>query len=314
MPTTPFSSEHEALADSVRRLVEGPLADSAAAAERGGAIHRDVVGRCADLGLFELDDVLAQVAAAQALGRLRSGGLVRVVLDTMLAAAAGLAPTGGFVAVASDARVTVRHGALWGALPFVAGGSFAQRLLLPGVGAVVDLAAARIEPLVDPHALRGAAPAAVTFDATPYAPVEVEIGALHRWELSQAAAAVGAGWLAWDDAHRYAQEREAFGRPIGRFQVNRHALADAATALTAAEALVHDTAHAIAGGRDADPAPALLFAGQAAVAVADRALQLHGGYGYTTEFDLARAWRDARAVQVRSGRLRNRITTQGVLA
>lgn len=314
MPTTPFRSEHEALADSVRRLVEGPLAGDARAAERGEPVQHAALQRCAAVGLLELDDALAEVAAALALGRLRSGGLARVVLDAMLASALDFGSPGDVVAVAPQARVTVRHGAIWGSVPFVAGGQRASLLLLTDQAAVVDLTAAGVEPLTDSHALRGAAPAAVTLDGTPYTAVDLDRGALYRWELNQAAAAVGAGWLAWEDACSYAQQREAFGRPIARFQVNRHALGDCATVLTAAEALVHDTAYAMASGSDADPAAALLFAGQAALRVADQALQLHGGYGYTTEFDLARAWRDARALQVRNDRLRTRITAQGVHA
>jgi alkylation response protein AidB-like acyl-CoA dehydrogenase len=308
MPTTPFSPEHEALGNSVRRLVDGSLAQMAADAERGARNHRDGLQRCDDLGLFDLDDVLAEVAAAAELGRLRSTGFVRVVLDTMLTSALGLRPLERWVAVVRSAELSVVDGSATGTLPFVAGGAFATAVVVLDPGAVVDLTDARVETLPDAHALRGAAPAAVTVDAASTPAGAVDAAAVRRWELTLAAAAVGAGWQQWHDAAAYAQQREAFGRPIARFQVNRHALAAMATRLTAAEALVHDVAFALARGHDADPAAAVLYAATTGVEVADRALQLHGGYGYTTDFDVARAWRDARALRIDSRRLHDRLS------
>jgi alkylation response protein AidB-like acyl-CoA dehydrogenase len=97
---TPFASEHDALRDSVRRLVDGPLAALADGAERGDSVHAEALRRCEDLGLLELGDVLAEVAACEELGRLRSGGLVALVLDAMLLADLGIAD--GPVAVVRD--------------------------------------------------------------------------------------------------------------------------------------------------------------------------------------------------------------------
>jgi alkylation response protein AidB-like acyl-CoA dehydrogenase len=293
---TPFASEHDALRNSVQRLVDGPLVALAEAAERGDPVHAEVLRRCEELGLFELDDVLAEVAACEALGRLRSGGLVTLVLDAMLLAELGVADGAG--AVVRDAPGLVSdEGGCSGVLAFVVGGVLARRCLLLDRGLLLDCEQGwQAQAVVAPHALRGGAVASVTLDGVPAEPFEVPAAAVHRSELREAAAAVGAAHAAFDAAAAYAQQREAFGRPIARFQVNRHALAEMATHITAAEALVLDTAWQWASGDAADPAAARLYAARTAVAAADRALQLHGGYGYTTAFDAQRAWRDARAL------------------
>ena len=311
MPTTPFRPEHTALADSVRRLVEGALAAAATDAEAGASPFADVLRRCDEVGLFALDDVLAQTAAAQELGRLQSGGLVRIVLDTMFTSALGLQPLDGFVAVAPRVAVTVSAAGATGHLPLVAGGGFASSCLVLDAGVLVDVSDANVEPAVGAHALRGSAPASIHLDAAPCRRIDVDPASVARYELSAAAAAVAGGWQVWQAACDYAGQRHAFGRPIARFQVNRHALADAAAKLTAAEALVHDTAYALSQGRDVPTAVALLYATSTVTQVADRALQLHGGNGYTTAFDVARSWRDARAAAVECGDLRRRITTGG---
>lgn len=313
MPTTPFRSEHEALAASVRGLVQGPLAEAAEAAERGEAPLPQALVRCRDVGLFDLaGDALAVTAAAWELGRLRSAGLARMLLDTILTSDLGLDPLDGYVAVAADAQVEVTADGASAHLPFVAGAAAASRCLVLDSGVVVELAGATVAALADAHALRGSAPAAVTLAAAPFERLVLDAGAVSRWELARAAAAVSGAWRTWEDACGYAAQRHAFGRPIARFQVNRHALAAAATKLTAAEALVHDTAAAFAAGAGADTAVPLLYAATTAAEVADCALQLHGGNGYTSAFDVSRAWRDAREASVRSVHLRRRVArTQG---
>lgn len=305
MPTTPWNPEHEALRDSVRRLVDGPLTEAAAQAETGGLPHREAVEQCAALGLLDLDDVLAEVVAAEELGRLRSGGLVAVLLDAMFSTSLGLPAldtcAAGFVEVTVDgARAT-------GEVPFAVGAQLATRLLLPSAGVLVDLDTAKVLPAERSHSLRGAAGGSVVLDGAACEAFAVGDDHLRRAELIQAAAAIGSAWRTWREACDYAQQREAFGRPIAKFQVNRHALADAATRLTAAEALVHDTAWDWAHGRTRDQAPARLYASAVAVEVADRAIQLHGGYGYTTDFDAQRAWRDAHALRIGDDDRRRRI-------
>ena len=307
MPTTPFLPEHEALRDVVRKLVEGPLAQAAEAAEAGATDIDQTLRQCAGLGLLDLDDVLAQVVVAQELGRLRSGGLVARVLDAMTTTPLGLDAT----AVVRSAQVSVDHTGTNGVLPFVVGGQTAGRCLLLDRAVVLDLGGATIEPAERAHAWRGAAAARITLDGAPTEQLELAPSVGAHAELREAAAAVGSSQRTFEEATTYAQQREAFGRPIGRFQVNRHALADAATKIAAAEALVHDTAWRLAGGGEAETAVARLYAGRVANEVADRAVQLHGGYGYTSAFDASRAWRDAHALRAGDDERRRRLASRG---
>ena len=308
MPTPPFTAEHEALRDRARRLVDGPLQGDAAAAEAGEAVHAQALQRLDDLGVVALDDVLADIVVAEELGRLASGGLVAVLLDAMFTTSLGLPPL--TTAVARDATVTVTSTGAQADLAFVAGGGLAQDCLVLDQRVVVSLDGAQVTRLPRPLALRGSAAAAIAFDGAAYRTVEVARAALRRAELREAAAAVGAAQRTWTEAKTYAQQREAFGRPISTFQVNRHALAETATKVSAAQALVYDTAEALFRGVAVDTAAARLFAGRVAAEVADRALQLHGGYGYTAAFDVERAWRDARALRTGDLTLRARLTAQ----
>ena len=307
MPTTPFSSEHEALRDVVRRLVQGPLVDAAAAAEAGATDIATALKQCADLGLLDLGDVLADVVVAQELGRLRSGGLVARLLDAMTTTPLGLPGT----AVVRSAQVSVDHTGTNGLLPFVVGGRTATHCLLLERAVVLDLGGAVVAPAERAHAWRGAAAAAVTLDGAPTTPIELPPDTAARAELREAAAAVGSAQQTLQETMAYAQQREAFGRPIARFQVNRHGLADAATKVVAAEALVHDTAWALANGAPIETAGVRLYVGRVANEVADRAVQMHGGYGYTSAFDASRAWRDAHALRAGDDERRRRLAGKG---
>jgi alkylation response protein AidB-like acyl-CoA dehydrogenase len=296
MPTVPFAEEHDTLRRSVARLVDERLAPLAAKAEAGAPVHAEAVAAIADLR--HLDDVLADVVVAQELGRVRSGGLVAVLLDNLLAADVGTQPA-EVVAVArrADLRLDGEHGD--GVLLSLVGGAVASAGLVVEHRVVVHADDGwEATPLSSPHALRGGALADVTLRHAAVRPVAVPSAVLQRAELREAAAAVGAGWVTFHDAVQYAGQRTAFGRPIGRFQVNRHALSEIATWLTAAEALVHDCAWALATRGAADTAAARLAAGSALRQAADVCLQLHGGNGYTTDFDAQRAWRDGRALAV----------------
>lgn len=126
----------------------------------------------------------------------------------------------------------------------------------------------------------------------------LEIGRIHV-----AARAVGVGRAAFDDAIRYAREREAFGVPIWRHQSIGTYLADMATRLTAARLLVLHAAESFdQGGRsDLEAGMAKLFASEAAMEVALSALRIHGGNGYSTELDIERYFRDAPLMIVGEG-------------
>ena len=121
--------------------------------------------------------------------------------------------------------------------------------------------------------------------------------------IQVAARAVGVGRAAFEDSLRYAQEREAFGKPIWRHQSIGNYLADMATKLTAARQLVLFAAGRLDAGERADleAGMAKLFASETAMEIALDAIRIHGGYGYSTEFDVERYFRDAPLMIVGEG-------------
>jgi alkylation response protein AidB-like acyl-CoA dehydrogenase len=121
--------------------------------------------------------------------------------------------------------------------------------------------------------------------------------------IQVAARALGVGQAALDDSLRYAQQREAFGQPIWKHQSISNYLADMATKLTAARQLVLYAARCYDSGRRADmeAGMAKLFASETAMEIALSAVRIHGGYGYSTEFDVERYFRDAPLMIVGEG-------------
>ena len=121
--------------------------------------------------------------------------------------------------------------------------------------------------------------------------------------IQVASRALGVGQAALDDALRYAQQREAFGRPIWKHQSIGNYLADMVTKLTAARQLILYAARCYDSGRRADmeAGMAKLFASETAMEIALDAVRIHGGYGYSTEFDVERYFRDAPLMIVGEG-------------
>jgi alkylation response protein AidB-like acyl-CoA dehydrogenase len=129
---------------------------------------------------------------------------------------------------------------------------------------------------------------------------------MHGLEIGRiqvAARATGVARAAFDDALAYAQQRESFGRPIWEHQSVGNLLADMATRLTAARRLLlHAAARLDSGERaDLEAGMAKLFASEAAMEIALSAMRIHGGYGYSTEFDIERYFRDAPLMIVGEG-------------
>ena len=121
--------------------------------------------------------------------------------------------------------------------------------------------------------------------------------------ISIAAQALGIAECAYDRALAYVKERQQFGKKIGEFQVTQHKLADMATKIEASKLLVYKAAWNFDQGR-IDPAltsMAKMYAGRTAVEVADEAIQLHGGYGYITEYEVERIYRDAKITEIYEG-------------
>jgi alkylation response protein AidB-like acyl-CoA dehydrogenase len=126
---------------------------------------------------------------------------------------------------------------------------------------------------------------------------------LDTGRISIAAMALGLGKGALEMATAYAKERAAFGKPIGDFQAVQWMLADAKTGLSAAELLVYRAASLADRGQrfTAEASMAKLFASETATRVCNDSLQIHGGYGYTREFDIERHLRDVKLCEIGEG-------------
>jgi len=127
--------------------------------------------------------------------------------------------------------------------------------------------------------------------------------ALETGRVQVAGRALGIARAAYEDALKYSTEREAFGVPIWQHQSISNYLADMITKLTAARLLTLDAARRIdAGDRsDLESGMAKLFATEAAAEITLNAIRIHGGYGYSTEFDVERYFRDAPVLLVGEG-------------
>jgi len=115
--------------------------------------------------------------------------------------------------------------------------------------------------------------------------------------------AVGIAQGAFEAALDYARQRQAFGHPIAEFQAIQFMLADMATEIDAARLLVRRAAwKQDSGGRfSMEAASAKLFASEMATRVAHKAIQIHGGNGYSSEYPVERAYRDARITEIYEG-------------
>jgi acyl-CoA dehydrogenase len=124
------------------------------------------------------------------------------------------------------------------------------------------------------------------------------------WErLLMALGAVGAMRRLLEVAVGYAGEREAFGRPIGRFQATRHKLAEMAIKLESSRSLTYHALRLFTSGQECvrEVTMAKLHSQRAALEVADECLQIHGGYGYMREYGVERALRDLRLGPIGGG-------------
>ena len=125
-----------------------------------------------------------------------------------------------------------------------------------------------------------------------------------QWErLTMALGALGGMQRVFEETLRYAKEREAFGRPIGRFQAIRHKFAEMSVKIEVSRALTYACLRKFAAGGDAtrEVTQAKLLTQRAMCDVADEAIQIHGGYGYMREYGVERAYRDARLGPIGGG-------------
>jgi alkylation response protein AidB-like acyl-CoA dehydrogenase len=138
---------------------------------------------------------------------------------------------------------------------------------------------------------------------------EVGKGFYHiSWELQGERMVTAAGCVAscermFERTLEYAKEREAFGRPIGRFQAIRHKFAEMATKIEAAKQFNYATAWRFANGEYPvrEISAVKLFTSRVACEVADECVQIFGGYGYMKEYEIERAYRDVRLNRIGAG-------------
>lgn len=132
---------------------------------------------------------------------------------------------------------------------------------------------------------------------------KIALSALEGGRIGIAAQSIGMARSAFDCALAYAKQRESFGQPIFNHQAVGFKLADMATQIEAARALTHHAAALRDAGQPClkEAAMAKLFASEMAERVCSDAIQVHGGYGYVTDFPVERIWRDVRVCQIYEG-------------
>ena len=126
---------------------------------------------------------------------------------------------------------------------------------------------------------------------------------LDRGRVTIGALSVGLGRGALEESLRYSRERTAFGQPIAEFQALRWMMVDMATEIDAARLLVHRAARMADAGHPfaKEASMAKLFASEAATRACNKAVQIHGGYGYTRDFPVERYLRDAKLCEIGEG-------------
>lgn len=190
-----------------------------------------------------------------------------------------------------------------------AGGSRSlSHILVP-----TDTPGITIGPAEKKMGLRGSPTHAVTFEEV-RVPLENVLGpegrglqqtlaTLDSGRVSIGALAVGLAQAAYEEAIRYAHERETFGQPIAQHQAVQWMLADAATEIQAARLMVYWAAWLKEQGQPYTQAASMakLFATEVSERVCRNAIQVHGGYGYSREFPVERIYRDTRLMTIGEG-------------
>jgi alkylation response protein AidB-like acyl-CoA dehydrogenase len=190
-----------------------------------------------------------------------------------------------------------------------AGGSRSlSHILVPS-----NTAGITIGPAEKKMGLKGSPTHAVTFDEV-RVPLENVLGeegrglqqtlaTLDSGRIGIGALAVGLAQAAYEEAVKYAHERETFGKPIAQHQAVQWMIADAATEIQAARLMVYWAAWLKGEGRPytKEAAMAKLFATEVSERVCRNAIQVHGGYGYSREFEVERIYRDTRLMTIGEG-------------
>jgi len=132
---------------------------------------------------------------------------------------------------------------------------------------------------------------------------KIALSTLDGGRIGIAAQAVGIAQAALDESIEYAKQRQQFGKPIASFQAIQWMIADMATRIEASRYLVYNAAYAKDKGRrfSKEAAMAKLFASETAMDAVIKAVQIHGGYGYTKEYTVERLFRDAKITEIYEG-------------
>ncbi len=133
--------------------------------------------------------------------------------------------------------------------------------------------------------------------------IRIGLTALDTGRIGVAAQALGIAQAAFEDSVSYARERQQFNRPLSKFQTIQNYLAEMATAIDASRLLLYRAAAQKDSGRpfSAQASMAKLHCSATARDVTDKAVQIHGGYGYSKEYDVERYFRDAKVTQIYEG-------------
>jgi butyryl-CoA dehydrogenase len=131
----------------------------------------------------------------------------------------------------------------------------------------------------------------------------IAMSTLDSGRIGIASQAVGIGQGALEESVKYSGEREQFGGPISKFQAIQWMLADMATEIEASRLLVYKAAAFKDAGQkfSTESSMAKLFASDVAVRAARMAVQIHGGYGFTKDYDVERFYRDAKITEIYEG-------------
>ncbi|GAA1746256.1 acyl-CoA dehydrogenase family protein [Aeromicrobium alkaliterrae] len=128
------------------------------------------------------------------------------------------------------------------------------------------------------------------------------LSALEWGRVNMAARSTGIAQRAYDEALSYANQRKAFGKTIGEFQAIQLQLASMATSVQASRLMAYWSADAVRRGRaDAETGMAKIFCSEVALQVSIDAMKVHGGYGYSTEFEVERMYRDSILMSIGEG-------------
>ncbi len=133
--------------------------------------------------------------------------------------------------------------------------------------------------------------------------IRIGLVTLDTGRLGVAAQALGLAQAAFEDSVRYSKERQQFKKPISSFQTIQNYLADMATEIDAARLLLYRACSLKDAGKpfSAEAAMAKLYCSATASRVTNLAVQIHGGYGYSKEYDVERYFRDAKVTEIYEG-------------